>query len=108
MYPVSSGFSDHRIDLCIEKFMRDKLGIQSLEESRALWKEYFERTHSTMKALSVADQEGRLPKPFVQEDLAEFWAEHCDYQQFLKPNPAFEEALEKLSSKGMKLAVFTN
>merc|ERR1719453_1200754 len=108
MYPASSGFSDHRVDLCISRFMPEKLGISSVEEARALWKEYFERTHATMKALTVADQEGRLPNTFVQDELAAFWQDHCEYAQFLQPDPAFESALEKLSAKGLKLAVFTN
>lgn len=108
MYPVSSGFSDHRIELCIQKFMPERLGLQSVEEARAIWKEYFEKTHATMKALAVADQDGRLPKTFVQDELASFWADQCEHAEFLKPNPAFQEALEKLAAKGLKLAVFTN
>jgi putative hydrolase of the HAD superfamily len=108
IYPVSSGFSDHRVDLTVSKFMVERLGISSAEEARALWKEYFARTHSTMKALTVADQEGRMPKAFVQDDLAAFWQDHCEYSQFLKPNPTFEQALEKLSANGLKLAILTN
>ncbi|CAJ1420814.1 unnamed protein product [Effrenium voratum] len=71
--------------------------------------EYFQRYHSTMKGLNVAMQEGRLPKPFYQEQLGQYWADHCDFARFLHADPRQVEVIRSLSQDvGLKIAVFTN
>jgi len=109
MYPVSSGFSDHRNGPVVSRFMVEKLGFSSTQEAKKLRDEYFTRFHSTMKGLNVATAEGRLPKPFVQEELGDFWAEHCDYERYLAPDAAFVDALRSLrDDAGLTLVAFSN
>eukprot|EP00414_Alexandrium_minutum_P002437 CAMPEP_0113822370 /NCGR_PEP_ID=MMETSP0328-20130328/2207_1 /TAXON_ID=39455 /ORGANISM="Alexandrium minutum" /LENGTH=262 /DNA_ID=CAMNT_0000790307 /DNA_START=25 /DNA_END=810 /DNA_ORIENTATION=+ /assembly_acc=CAM_ASM_000350 len=108
MYPMSCGFSDHRNGDIITDFMVKRLGFASREEAKALRDEYFKKYHSTLKGLTVATSEGRLPKPFVQEELGEHWAHHCDFERYFKPDPAFIGALEALAAQGVSLVAFTN
>ena len=76
-------------------------------EAKKLRDEYFERYHSTLKALTMADEDGRLPAGhhFPQESLGEWWAEKCDFDKYLKPDP---ELIEALNSLPLKKVVFTN
>lgn len=109
LYPVSSGFSDHRNGEVVGRFMVERLGFESSESGLAVRDEYFRRFHSTLKGLGVADREGRLPRPFVKDELGEFWASHCDFQRYVKPNPELSEILRSLSADaGLKLVAFTN
>ncbi|CAJ1454462.1 unnamed protein product, partial [Effrenium voratum] len=109
LYPVSSGFSDHRNGEVICKYMVDFLGFESTSSAKILRDEYFQRYHSTMKGLNVAMQEGRLPKPFYQEQLGQYWADHCDFARFLHADPRQVEVIRSLSQDvGLKIAVFTN
>ncbi|CAE7641476.1 CIPK15 [Symbiodinium sp. CCMP2456] len=108
LYPVSTGFSDHRNGEVVCKFMVDYLGFDSMQSAKALRDEYFQRYHSTMKGLNVAMEEGRLPKPFQQEDLGQFWADHCDFARFIHPDPEQFQVIHSLAQVGLKLAVFTN
>lgn len=59
--------------------------------------ESLRRYHSTMKGLNVATQEGRLPKPFKQEELGQYWAEHCDFATYIKADPRQVEVIRSLS-----------
>ena len=109
LYPVSSGFSDHRNGAVICKFMVERLGFASDEEALRLRNEYFQRYHSTLKGLTVATEEGKLSIPFKQEDLGEFWAEHCDFGKYLQPVPAFIEALQSLQAQtSLTFVAFSN
>jgi putative hydrolase of the HAD superfamily len=108
LYPVSSGFSDHRNDIAVNGFMVEKLGFTSTEEAWALRNEFFQKYHSTLKALTVASEEGRLPGRFVAEELAEWWAEHCDYDRYLIPNPKLIEMIQDFHEAKLNLVCFTN
>lgn len=109
LYSARSGFSDHRNGEVICQFMVDELGFDSFASAKALRDEYFQRYHSTMKGLNVAMEEGRLPKEFKQEKLAQYWAEHCDFAKYV---PVDHDQLHHLRSlqqeTDLKLAVFTN
>jgi putative hydrolase of the HAD superfamily len=82
LYDVSTGFTAHRNGYGAQSFMVAKLCFPSLESAKVVRDEYFERYHSTAKALTVAQAEGRLPPeapPFDAKDLAEWWAEKLDF-----------------------------
>lgn len=108
MYKVSSGFSEHRNSIVID-FMVDRLGFPTHEAARELRGEYFKIYHSSIKGLAVASAEGRLPKPFVKEELANFWADNCDFTKYLQPVPSFQAALASLRDEvGLTLVAFSN
>ena len=86
LYPVSSGFSKHRNGPIVARFMVDELGFESEAEALALRDEVFRATHSTLKGLTLASREGRLPKPFAEPMLGEYWAAHCDFDAYLPRN----------------------
>lgn len=81
LYDVGTGFTAHRNGYGAQSFMVAKLGFASTEESKKLRDEYFERYHSTAKALTVAEQEGKLPpgQHFDARDLAEWWTSSLDF-----------------------------
>lgn len=112
MYPVSSGFSDHRNLEVMVSYMVERLDIPSREEALELRNEYFRRYHSSVKGLTVATEEGRLPKPFDKADCARYWAENCDFTKYLgslESNAPFAEALRTLrDDAGLILAAFSN
>eukprot|EP00747_Dinoflagellata_sp_TGD_P167241 gnl/TRDRNA2_/TRDRNA2_191282_c0_seq1.p1 gnl/TRDRNA2_/TRDRNA2_191282_c0~~gnl/TRDRNA2_/TRDRNA2_191282_c0_seq1.p1 ORF type:complete len:267 (+),score=59.54 gnl/TRDRNA2_/TRDRNA2_191282_c0_seq1:45-803(+) len=109
LYPVSSGFSDHRNGDVVTSFMVERLGFASKAEAKELRDEYFKKYHSTFKGLSVADDDGKLPKPFKREELGEWWAQHCGFEKYLKPDPAFIADLRSLRDvPGLSLVVFSN
>lgn len=108
LYSASCGFSEHRMENVTRRFMAERLGFRSPDEAFSLWTEYIRRYHSTLKGLKVATQEGRLPRPFREEDLGAYWAEHCDFAQFLSRDEELINALEALQDSGLKLVVFTN
>ncbi|CAE7363301.1 ppaX [Symbiodinium natans] len=108
LYPVSTGFSDHRNGEVVCKFMMDYLGFDSMQSAKTLRDEYFQRYHSTMKGLNMATKDGRLPKPFRQEELGQFWADHCDFERFIHPDPRQAEVIHSLAQVGLKVAIFTN
>ena len=108
LYPVSSGFSKHRNGPIVAKFMCDELGFESEAEALKLRDEVFRQTHSTLKGLTLASQEGRLPKPFAEPMLGEYWAAHCDFDAYLPRNNEFRDQLGELRELGYKLVVFSN
>merc|ERR1711879_919865 len=57
----------------------------------------------------MADEEGRLPLPFKQQELGAYWAEHCNFDEFLKPDPELQATLMSLRDDGgLKMVAFTN
>ena len=108
LYPVSSGFSKHRNGPIVAKFMVDELGFESEAEALKLRDEVFRATHSTLKGLTLASQEGRLPKSFEEPMLGEYWAAHCDFDAYLPRNNEFRDQLGELRELGYKLVVFSN
>lgn len=109
LYPVSTGFSDHRNGEVICEFMLQRLGFESRDEAMRVRHEYFERYHSSMKGLAMAGNEGKLPKPFQEEELAEWFADHCNHTDFLKPDTELADMLVSLrDDAGLKLVVFSN
>lgn len=110
LYPVSSGFSDHRNEL-VPKFMVENLGFESLEAAWELRQEYFKKYHSSNKGLLVADSDGRLPagKHFSKDALDTYWADNCQFERYLPPNQSLLKILEELSTKtNLKLVLFSN
>ena len=83
LYDVSSGFTAHRNGDIIWKYMVDHYGFESLEAARKLRDEYFAIYHSTAKALTVAQTEGKFPKnctkTFDAKHMSQYWVDHCDY-----------------------------
>mmetsp|Transcript_96733 Transcript_96733/g.250380 ORF Transcript_96733/g.250380 Transcript_96733/m.250380 type:complete len:271 (-) Transcript_96733:79-891(-) len=109
LYPVSSGFSEHRNGDVICNFMLAKLGFESADEAMKVRHEYFQRYHSSMKGLKVASDEGKTYKPFLEKDLADWFADECAFAKFLKPNPELAEILGSLRDEaGLRLVVFSN
>ena len=78
------------------------------EAALAVRDEYFARFHSNMKSLKVASAEGRLPVPFVEEELGRWWAERCEYNRYLRADSALAGDLRALRDAGATLAAFTN
>lgn len=108
LYPVSSGFSKHRNGPIVAKFMVDELGFETEKEALALRDEVFRETHSTLKGLTLAAARGKMPKPFEEHMLGDYWAAHCEFDAFLPKNDAFRTQLEELQALGYKLVVFSN
>eukprot|EP00929_Paragymnodinium_shiwhaense_P060464 TRINITY_DN30194_c0_g1_i3.p1 TRINITY_DN30194_c0_g1~~TRINITY_DN30194_c0_g1_i3.p1 ORF type:complete len:223 (-),score=58.50 TRINITY_DN30194_c0_g1_i3:134-802(-) len=88
--------------------MVEKLGFATALEAKALRDEYFQKYHSTMKGLTVATEEGRLPKPFNKDELGLYWAEHCDFEKYVKPNPGLADDLKTLIDAGINVVAFSN
>ena len=107
LYPKSNGFTKHRNEDVVLQFMVDELGFGSRDEARDLRNEYFQTYHSTMKALIVADAEGRLPagKHFDKEALGNYWADNCEFKKYLSADTEVIEAIQKLRQKKV---IFTN
>merc|ERR1711907_646234 len=108
LYPVSSGFSEHRNGPVVREFMMKNLGFKSEEEAMALRKEVFTKHHSTLKGLKAADSEGRLRKPFHPEMLTRWYVDNCDFKGFLKRDEALINHLKELSATGLQLVIYTN
>ncbi|KAI2490213.1 nucleotidase [Fragilaria crotonensis] len=72
LYDVGSGFTAHRNGYGAESFMVGHLKFASMEEAKIVRDEYFAVYHSTAKALTVAQAEGRLPPDAPKFD-AKIW-----------------------------------
>jgi putative hydrolase of the HAD superfamily len=107
LYDVGTGFTAHRNSDSVYQFMIEKLGFADATSAAALRNEYFAKYHSTVKALTVAEAEGRLPAGahFETAALASWWAETLDFTAFLTPNPALIDSLRRCP---LKLVAFTN
>ena len=118
LYPVTNGFTAHRnLDVALQ-YMVDHLGFASKEEAAALRTPYFVKFHSTIKALTVAASEGKLPRlpggearTFDSDALANYWADGCNFADYFpEPDPALVEAMTSLKKDvpGLAMVAFTN
>ena len=107
LYDVGSGFTAHRNGAAVCDFMQAKLKFETAAAAKAIRDEYFEKYHATVKGLTVAEADGRLPAGahFEAADLAEWWSTRLDFARFLSPDPAFIASLERCP---LKLVAFTN
>lgn len=89
--------------------MVNKLGFESYQKARELRDAYFERYHSTAKALTVAEQEGKLPPGyhFEAQDLAEWWADNLDFSLLGGPS-SFKNFQKDLSECSLTIVAFSN
>ena len=76
--------------------MVNELGFASAAEAKTTRDEYFRAHHSTLKGLTVASREGRLPRPFREPTLGAYWAAHCEFERYLKPNAELAAVLREL------------
>mmetsp|Transcript_21006 Transcript_21006/g.43819 ORF Transcript_21006/g.43819 Transcript_21006/m.43819 type:complete len:255 (-) Transcript_21006:19-783(-) len=116
LYPVTNGFTQHRNYGVACQFMVDHCGFENLEAATVFRNKYFEKYHSTIKALTVAAEEGALPpnddgskRGFNAADLANYWVSGCKFDEYIKVNEKLIEALKELKeSSTVKLCIFTN
>jgi putative hydrolase of the HAD superfamily len=125
MYDVGTGFTAHRNGWGAQSFMVEKLHFPTYEAAKAVRDEYFERYHSTVKSLTIAEQEGRFPPlpdshdisnanrhRFDPNDLAEWWAERLDYSLLRtsseEERDEYSTLREILSASSLRLVAFTN
>mmetsp|Transcript_11960 Transcript_11960/g.18485 ORF Transcript_11960/g.18485 Transcript_11960/m.18485 type:complete len:274 (-) Transcript_11960:1560-2381(-) len=107
MYDVGSGFTAHRNGYGALSFMVEKLKFPDMESAKEVRDEYFQKYHSTAKALTIAEEEGKLPPEapkFKTEDLSDWWATQLDFTM-LEPDA---QLLEDLKSCPLKLVAFSN
>jgi len=116
LYPVTNGFTQHRLNEVALQYCVDRLGFKSALAADEFRRPYFEKYHSTLKALSVAGQEGALPlnedgtaRVFDGDDLSRYWAERCRFDEFLTKDERIIGALSSLAAvQGLTLVAFTN
>jgi FMN phosphatase YigB (HAD superfamily) len=94
LYPVTNGFTQHRLNSIVLKYCVDRLGFENPDAADAFRRPYFEKYHSTLKALAVAGEEGTLPphedgtrRVFDSNDLANYWAEQVSDPQSNRDTP---------------------
>mmetsp|Transcript_807 Transcript_807/g.1135 ORF Transcript_807/g.1135 Transcript_807/m.1135 type:complete len:280 (-) Transcript_807:91-930(-) len=109
MYDIATGFTDNRNGITIQNFMVEQLNFPDRLTAKTLRDEYFAKYHSSMKALTVANQDGKLiyGKDFKPEMLNDWFATKCDFS-LIGPNPKFIKSLSKLKSENIKLIAFSN
>lgn len=108
LYDVGTGFTANRNGYGAQSFMVEKLKFPSIEEAKVVRDEYFEKYHSTAKALTVAQDEGRLPEgapKFDAKDLAEWWAEKLDFELLGGTNLKLQLDLKELP---LNVVAFSN
>ncbi len=129
LYDVGTGFTAHRNGEGATSFMVAKLNFPDQQTAQKLRDEYFARYHSTAKALTVAEEEGRFPllqspqlesnndnelvgpnvvkkrKRFDTKDLSKWWAENLNFSLLGGPN---EKLISILESCPLKLVAFSN
>ena len=116
LYSVTNGFTIHRNYEVACQYMVEKCGFKNIDDARVFRNKYFEKYHSTIKALSVASEEGTLPpnedgspRTFDAADLANYWVTGCKFEEILEVNEDLIEALRSLkASSPAKLCIFTN
>jgi len=108
LYDSQNGFTAHRDNEVVTSFMTSRLGFRSSEEAQHLRDEYFARYHSSIKGLTVAEEEGRLPAgvTFDRAAIGAWYAETARFDQFLKPLPF--QFIQALRHTPLKLVAFTN
>jgi len=112
LYDVGTGFTAHRNGDGAENFMVEKLGFPDRASAKKLRDVYFEKYHSTAKALSVAESEGKLPLApdgksprFKAQDLAEYWATNLNFALL---GGAKIGLLEDLQACPLQMVAFSN
>jgi putative hydrolase of the HAD superfamily len=109
LYDVGSGFTAHRNGYGAHSFMVEVLKFPDLDAAKVVRDEYFERYHSTAKALTVAQTEGKLPEGaphFEAKHLAEWWAEKLDFSLLGGVNEKLQTDLKDLAP--LKIVAFSN
>ncbi len=85
LYDVSSGFTAHRNGEVIWRYMVEHYGFESLESAKEVRDEYFAKYHSTAKALTVAQAEGKFPaactKTFDAKHMSQYWVDNLHYDK---------------------------
>jgi putative hydrolase of the HAD superfamily len=94
LYDVETKFTENRNGSAVYEFMVQYLHFPNVEAAKIVRDEYFDRYHSTAKALTIAEQEGRFPPidnlegdrrhnpdspRFNVQDLSNYWATKLDY-----------------------------
>lgn len=89
LYDVSCGFTAHRNGYGALQFMVDILNFPNIDNAKIIRDEYFQKYHSTAKALMIAEKDGKFPiittngnnklPRFNPQDLAEFWATKLNF-----------------------------
>jgi len=115
LYDVGTEFTAHRNIDGATSFMVEKLSFPDRQSARLLWDEYFIRYHSTAKALTNAEIDGRLPPPpdgwppgkrlFNAADLAEWWTTTLD---FSKLGGEHLDVVQMMESCPLRLVAFSN
>jgi len=132
LYDVGTGFTAHRNGWGAQNFMVEHLHFPSYEVAKQLRDEYFARYHSTAKALTIAEQEGKFPplppgaklsssqshtKRFDPRDLAEWWAHKLDFSLLRAANNSktsqeeedeYNKLRQILSTCPLQLIAFSN
>ncbi|GAX25614.1 putative hydrolase of the HAD superfamily [Fistulifera solaris] len=99
LYDVSTGFTSYRNGPVVWQFMVDHLHFPSLEAAKEVRDLYFEKYHSTAKALTIAQQEGTFPShspKFQTADLSQYWAEYLDFTLLTPKTDSFLQDLQSL------------
>lgn len=119
LYDVGTGFTAHRNGEGATSFMVAKLNFPDQPTAQVVRDKYFEKYHSTAKALVVAEEEGQLPiqkeqgqqkngekkKIFSPKDLSKWWTEKLNFSLLGGPNPNLVSMLE---SCPLNLVAFSN
>ena len=108
LYDVGTGFTEHRGGEIVQRFMVDHLHFPTLEAAKEVRDQYFAKYHSTAKALTIAQQEGKFPPEaplFELDDLSTYWADNLDYGLLGPPKTELYEALKKCP---LTLVAFSN
>jgi putative hydrolase of the HAD superfamily len=130
LYDIGTGFTSHRNGEAAWRFMMEFLDFPDLESARLLRDEFFERYHSTAKALQMAEQQGRLPprrdrtaaahdsnsaaaaplQPWKEPrfdpvDLAEYWASNLNFKLLDGP---YKALLQDLQECNLNIVAFSN
>jgi len=107
LYDVGNGFTAHRNGDAVAEFMVTHLMFPTRASALELRNEYFARYHSTVKALTAAEADGRLPEGahFEAEQLAHWWATKLAFDRYITPDTDFVSDLAELQ---LQLVAFSN
>ena len=108
LYDVTTGFTSHRNGEVIWRYMVEHLKFPNEKEARNVRDRYFNKYHSTAKALTVAQQEGKFPEgapTFDTAHMANYWATNLDYSKLGGPKKELHDAL---AACPLNLIAFSN
>lgn len=113
LYDVSTGFTEDRNVNGAIQFMVKHLDFPNVHDAKLIRDEYFEKYHSSAKALTIAEQEGKFPPSlknknvprFNAKELGEFFATELNFG--LLGGPKYQLAHDLKECK-LNLAVFSN